>query len=320
MRALRNYASAVLIALLLLNATEALASIGKAVDVQQGATLTSAGVSKTMRAGMDVSSGDTVTTNNRGIVQLVFDDGTKIAVGPNARMVIDVSMMRGNLRARNFAVQALGGSFRFISGNSGKRAYKITTPNATMGIRGTFFDFWVDGDRQTAMVIMDGRVRMCKPGGKCALIRGRCALAISAQQARVPAAATREQAARVLRQGFPFVRSQSVLQRSFRAGEGGCSKTIRLSKSEIRVRLPVPPPPPPPPPPPVPEPPAPEPPADTGFPGNSGNQGPSQGKGNEVANGQNGTGTGNGQGASNGNRNRGSGNGNGRGHGNGKNK
>ena len=133
-----------MLAFSLLTSTSALASIGTAVEVHQGATLTSGGTSKQMQSGMEVNSGDTISTDSKGVVQLIFEDGTKIAVGPNARMVIDVSMMRGSKKARNFAVRALGGSFRFISGDSDKGAYKIRTPNATMGIRGTFFDFWVD--------------------------------------------------------------------------------------------------------------------------------------------------------------------------------
>jgi hypothetical protein len=38
--------------------------------------------------------------------------------------------------ARNISINAVRGAFRFITGKSPKDAYSITTPTATIGVRG----------------------------------------------------------------------------------------------------------------------------------------------------------------------------------------
>ncbi|WP_157770174.1 FecR domain-containing protein [Ruegeria marisrubri] len=286
---------------------------------------------------MEVNSGDAITTDASGVVQVIFSDETKIAVGPNARMVLDVSMMRGNQTAKNFAVKALGGSFRFISGKSRRPVYKIQTPTATMGVRGTVFDLWVLDQRQSSMVILEGSVRMCSSRGFCSLVRGQCKMAATSPNGRVGRPADHLQAARALRSGFPFLMSQSALTDPFRVEVGGCSNlTEPPSQFETVIQQPVPKiavpkpqalpiatppaPQPPAPQPPAREPPAPEPPAQQppepeppavqppvvtppaalGFPGQSrGASGRNQGRGNEISEGQHGTGTGKGRGAEN---------------------
>ena len=301
-------------------AGEVEAAIGEVVGVQQGARVTSQGKTQVVRLGMEVNSGDAITTDASGVVQVVFSDETKIAVGPNARMVLDVSMMRGNQTAKNFAVKALGGSFRFISGKSKRSAYSIQTPTATMAVRGTIFDLWVLDQRQSSMVILKGTVRMCGSRGSCSLVRGQCKMAATSPNGRIGRPADHLQAARALRSGFPFLMSQSVLADPFRVEVGGCSNlTEPPTQFETVFTPPVPifaepkpqPSPvvnPPAPQPPAPQPPAPQPPAvqppnvtpplSVGFPGQSqGASGRNQGRGNEVSQGQHGTGTGRGQGA-----------------------
>ena len=288
-----------------------LASIGTVVAVSPGATVTTGGSTQQIEAGLKIDSGDVIVTDARGIGQLVFNDETKIAVGPNAHMIVDVSMMRSGNRARNFAVKALGGSFRFISGNSESSAYSIETPSATMGIRGTAFDFWVDGDIQTAIAMLEGRVRLCQLEGNCEEMSGQCSVARAERTGSIYRPTEMEQAARIILEGFPFLLSQSSLIEPLHVGDGECglaltfidqTDTIVETPTPNEPEPPAPPPPPPPPeppaPPPPPEPPAPPPPS-TGFPGQSGDQGPSSGKGNDVSNGQDGTGNGKGQGASN---------------------
>ena len=41
---------------------------------------------------------------------------------------------------RDVAIRLTSGAFRFVTGNSEKTAYKITTPLATIGVRGTTLD------------------------------------------------------------------------------------------------------------------------------------------------------------------------------------
>ncbi|WP_235216147.1 FecR family protein [Ruegeria halocynthiae] len=200
-----------------------LAEIGTVIGVQQGAELTRSGKSQPLRKGMGVASGDSISTDGKGIVQLVFVDETKIAIGPNARMVLDVTMLRGNRKAKSFAVQALGGSFRFISGKSKKRAYSIKTPTATMAVRGTTFDMWVVSGTQSAMLVLEGKVEMCSLTGSCRSTGRQCNLFATTQGGGVGRPADQEQYEKALKAGFPFVQSQEKLLAPLQVDFGGCA-------------------------------------------------------------------------------------------------
>lgn len=117
--------------------------VGQAVDVAQNATLTRDGEKGYLQQGQSVSLGDVITTGATGQVQLLFRDDTKIAIGANSELVIETILFDSPDTASNFTVNAVQGAFRFFSGKSEKSAYAIRTPKATMGIRGTVFDFTV---------------------------------------------------------------------------------------------------------------------------------------------------------------------------------
>ena len=83
-----------------------------------------------------VYSGDRITTDAIGNAQIKFRDDTKLVVGPNSALVIDAFIFNKDDTARQVSISALKGAFRFISGKSPKDVYRITTPTATIGIRG----------------------------------------------------------------------------------------------------------------------------------------------------------------------------------------
>ncbi|WP_243470829.1 FecR family protein [Ruegeria denitrificans] len=206
----------------LLLPSQILANIGKVIGVEQGAKVTRAGKSQPLRTGMDVASGDSISTDGSGLVQLIFVDDTKIAIGPNARMTLDVTMLRGNKKAKNFAVQALGGSFRFISGKSKKRAYSIQTPTATMAVRGTTFDLWVAPGSQSAMMMLQGRVSICALGGSCQETGSRCNLLATTQNGGIGRPVDQESYDQAVKEGFPFVHSQEQLLLPLQTNVTGC--------------------------------------------------------------------------------------------------
>ena len=88
--------------------------------------------------------GQTITTDARGLVQIVFADETRMVVGPNSQLVIERYLMRDPNTVSEFVANALGGTFRFLSGNSPSDAYRINTPGGTIGVRGTAFDLTID--------------------------------------------------------------------------------------------------------------------------------------------------------------------------------
>jgi hypothetical protein len=83
-----------------------------------------------------VFSGDKIITGPTGEAQVKFRDETKLVVGPNSTMVIDAFVFSDQNTARQISINAVKGAFRFITGKSPKDVYSITTPTATIGVRG----------------------------------------------------------------------------------------------------------------------------------------------------------------------------------------
>ena len=56
------------------------------------------------------------------------------------RIKLDRTVFDDEHHYRDIAIRLTTGAFRFVTGNSEKAAYKITTPLATIGVRGTILD------------------------------------------------------------------------------------------------------------------------------------------------------------------------------------
>ncbi len=159
-------------------------------------------------------------------------------------MVLDVTLLRGNRKAKSFAVQALGGSFRFISGKSRKRAYSIRTPSATMAVRGTTFDMWIVSDQQSAMLVLQGTVRMCGQKGSCRSSGRQCSMYATSGRGTVGRPADQAQYEQALKSGFPFIQSQESLLPPLQVRVEGCAgeaapvRRVKPNRSEPRAAAP----------------------------------------------------------------------------------
>jgi len=118
-------------------AAQAAGSVGKAMAVIDAASASGKIGDRALTVGAEVFIGDLVATDTVGEAQLLFSDGTRMVVGSNSSLVIDQFVFRGKSTENKFAVRALGGAFRFISGDSGDSAYSIRTPTATLGVGAT---------------------------------------------------------------------------------------------------------------------------------------------------------------------------------------
>jgi hypothetical protein len=67
---------------------------------------------------------------------------------------------------RDIAVRLTTGAFRFVNGNSAKAAYKITTPLALIGVRGTILDILSERGR-TTVVLQEGASTVCTLSFQC---------------------------------------------------------------------------------------------------------------------------------------------------------
>ena len=197
---------------------------GEAVKVKPLAELViSSGGGKTLKVRQPVYSGDTVRTGLSGEAQIVFRDKSRLVVGGGASLKIDKLVYGGGNRAKTFAINALSGTFRFISGHSSKRAYSVKTPTAIIGVRGTAFDFAVGRGGRTLAMLHNGVVRICSRSGGCRILDERCELALvrpgqPAQHFDEPGFLVRRNE---LSRGFPYVRSQRSLRRDFRISTAG---------------------------------------------------------------------------------------------------
>src|SRR5262245_35258728 len=108
-----------------------------------------------------VYSGDRVITGRVGEAQLQFRDGTKLVVGANSSIVLDAFIITADNSARQVSIDVVKGAMRFITGNGPKDAYSITTPAATISVRGTAFDLEVEPQGTTRVAVFSGATQTC---------------------------------------------------------------------------------------------------------------------------------------------------------------
>ena len=109
---------------------------------------------------------ETVRTGADSATRLVMADSTNLSLGPNATLKLDRTVFNDEHTYRDIAVKLTAGAFRFVTGNSEKAAYKITTPLATIGVRGTILDI-LSQRGKTTVVLQEGASRVCATGGPC---------------------------------------------------------------------------------------------------------------------------------------------------------
>lgn len=150
------------------------APAGSAVGVDPAAEINSTGGLRTLVVGEDVFLGDLIRTSSGGSAQILFEDGTKLVVGPGSTLKIEDYLLRADGSAGKMVIGALAGTFRFATGDAAKDRYSIKTPSGTIGIRGTEFDLVVDGPKSTRVLMYSGSTELCTKAGVCAEISDTC--------------------------------------------------------------------------------------------------------------------------------------------------
>jgi hypothetical protein len=90
----------------------------------------------------------------------VMADSTNLSLGPSASLKLDRTVFDDEHHYRDVAVRLTSGAFRFVTGHSEKAAYKITTPLATIGVRGTTLDI-LSLRGQSIVNLQDGQSSVC---------------------------------------------------------------------------------------------------------------------------------------------------------------
>jgi hypothetical protein len=119
----------------------------------------------------DVFKDEVVETKDRSATRLVFRDETYLSMGPNSKVrIADLPVARDI--DRPFVVEATSGVFKFVSGRLRSDQYRIETPSATIGVRGTIVWISVSGSRLTQVASQTGEVFVCAKENCVTLVGG----------------------------------------------------------------------------------------------------------------------------------------------------
>jgi hypothetical protein len=186
-----------------------------------------------MKSATPVYFNDLLQSNATGIGQFEFVDGTKLAMGPNASIVIDKFVYKGGQTLQRLGIETAKGAFRFISGRSGSSAYSIVTPAGTLGVRGTAVDFTVRGGK-AYVVLLKGNAQFCS-GRKCQVLRRTCDYIVASRgQVSEPEHLARGIPGADARQIFPLLANPGRLSSSFRQPSRSCLSRVVRTEPEVR--------------------------------------------------------------------------------------
>lgn len=195
--------------------------------------------------GASVEGGDVVLTGASGRAQIRFTDGGVVSLSPGSQFAVERYVDSGDAAQDRFAVNLARGGLRAVTGLIGKRNpanYKVITPTAVVGIRGSAFRVFFNAEGLVEVAGEQDEIEVCTQAGCVGVKSGESVLVRSGQELPV------------------YTNTRALLplpppQLPYAAGE-----QLRTDGSSAAVIVTPPPPPPPPPLPPPPEPPPPPPP------------------------------------------------------------
>ncbi|MBV9560779.1 MAG: FecR domain-containing protein [Bradyrhizobium sp.] len=147
-------------------AAQAQSRIGEAVIVQKEVLRVAAAATSQINVGDGVLRDETVRTGDESAARFVMADSTNLSLGPNASVKLDRTVFNDEHSYRDIAIRLTTGAFRFVTGHSEKAAYKITTPIATIGVRGTILDI-LSQRGKTTVVLQEGAANVCTLHFQC---------------------------------------------------------------------------------------------------------------------------------------------------------
>ena len=118
----------------------AAARIGVAAAVKNDVKGFDGGAARALQPGSELFALETVKTGDASAAQLIFLDETSLSIGPRAEIKLDRFVFDPDRTSGDVLLSASRGAFRFISGSQNPNSYKVRTPVATIGFRGTIVD------------------------------------------------------------------------------------------------------------------------------------------------------------------------------------
>jgi hypothetical protein len=146
----RSCAVFVLMIMAALTGHRALAAIGDQITIGNTRVVvrtvigTFEGDIRTLALEDDVYHNELIETEQESATKLIFLDETTLTLGPDSSVVLDRFVYDPDPSNASLVMTATKGIFRFASGKLPKNAYRLHTPAATIGIRGTVLDFAIE--------------------------------------------------------------------------------------------------------------------------------------------------------------------------------
>ena len=149
---------------------QALAAAGRVDFTSGGATVAGTdGRHRTLVRGAELDKGDTVRTDANGRAQIRFTDGAYVSLQPNSEFAIKDYNFEGKTDGNERGFFALArGAMRTVTGLIGRvnrNRYQVSTPTATIGIRGTGGLIAIQNDGATLVTGTSGIWTITNPAG-----------------------------------------------------------------------------------------------------------------------------------------------------------
>jgi FecR protein len=148
------------------NPANAQSRVGEAVLVKNEVVRVDGAASRQINVGDGLLRDETVRTGVDSAARIVMADSTNLSLGPDATIKLDRTVFDDEHHYRNIAIRLASGALRFVTGHSDKTAYKLVTPVAAIGVRGTTLDI-LSQRGATTVVLQEGIAIACALSGQC---------------------------------------------------------------------------------------------------------------------------------------------------------
>lgn len=166
MRVLKTTIIKILWILVLLMPGPALAEIGAVKVVKNSAWGTPpAQARKSLFVPDAVVANERVETAPQGALHLKFLDDTEFRMGSGSSAVLDQFIYNPSSKTGVFVSSMVKGAFRVITGKMNKNGFRVFTPVAVIGVRGTDFLVTVGLAGITTVSVLSGLVTITPLGG-----------------------------------------------------------------------------------------------------------------------------------------------------------
>lgn len=135
--------------------------------------------------GESVYVGDELVSGVNSYAVVAFRDGSVVTIQPNTRFRIEEFNYRAtDESSRNIFLRVLVGGFRVLTGAIGKlnpQGFRIDTPTATIGVRGTGFDVLYNGE--THVKVWENCINLSSGAGALDVCQGQSGFNTSLESA-----------------------------------------------------------------------------------------------------------------------------------------